>query len=53
MKIARRCGAKDITDGFKALLDVAMSKKCTPLWRKAYFEVKRYKTPHARATFGR
>ena len=30
-----------------------MSKKCTPLWREAHFEVKMYKTPHVRATFGR
>ena len=34
------------------LLEVAMSKKCTPLWREAHFEVKMYKTPHVRATFG-
>jgi len=27
-------------------------KKCTPLWCEAHFEVKMYKTPHARATFG-
>ena len=27
------------------LLEVAMSKKCTPLWREAHFEVKMYKTP--------
>ena len=29
-----------------------MLKKCTPLWREAHFEVKMYKTPHVRATFG-
>ena len=58
-KSARRCGAKHIskskvlkTDGLGPLLEVAMSKKCTPLWREAHFEVKMYKTPHARATFG-
>ena len=34
------------------LLEVEMSKKCTPLWREAHFEVKMYKTPHVRATFG-
>ena len=28
-----------------------MWKKCTPLWREAYFEVKMYKTLHVRATF--
>ena len=25
-----------------------MSKKCTPLWREAHFEVKMYKTPQCR-----
>ena len=34
------------------LLEVAMLKKCTPLWREAHFEVKMYKTHHARTTFG-
>ena len=29
-----------------------MSKKCTPLWREAPFEVKMYKTPGVRTTFG-
>ena len=29
---------------FGPLLEVAMSKKCTTLWREAHFEVKRYKT---------
>ena len=57
-KSARRCGAKRIskskvlkTGGLGPLLEVAMSKKCTPLWREAHFEVKMYKTPHVRATF--
>ena len=36
---------------FGALLEVAMSKKCTPLWREAHFEVKMYKTHHAWSTF--
>ena len=31
---------------FGPLLEVAMSKKCTPLWREAHFEVKMYKTHH-------
>ena len=46
-KSARRCGAKHIskskctkTDLFRPLLEVEMSKKCTPLWREAHFEVK-------------
>ena len=34
------------------LLEVEMSKKCTPLWREAHFEVKMLKAPHARTTFG-
>ena len=29
-----------------------MSKKCTPLWREAHFEVKMYKTHQRRTTFG-
>ena len=27
-------------------------EKCTPLWREAHFEVKMYKTPQCRTTFG-
>ena len=27
-------------------------KNCTPLWREAHFEVKMYKTPGSRSTFG-
>ncbi len=34
------------------LLEVAMSKKRTPLWHEAYFEVKMYKTHQCRTTFG-
>ena len=37
---------------FGPLLEVAMSKKCTPLWRKAHFEVKMYEARHVRTTFG-
>ena len=58
-KSARRCGAKHISKSKCAkhtivgpLLEVEMSKKCTPLWHEAHFEVKIYKTPHVRATFG-
>ena len=58
-KSARRCGAKHILKSkctkhtsFGPLLLVEMSKKCTPLWREAHFEVKMYKTHHARTTFG-
>ena len=59
-KSARRCGAKHIskskcTKHTKSgpLLEVEMSKKCTPLWREAHFEVKMLKTPGVRTTFGR
>ena len=58
-KSARRCGAKHISKSkctkhtmVGPLLEVQMSKKCTPLWREAYFEVKRNKTHHGRTTFG-
>ena len=42
---------------FGPLLEVVMTKKCTPLWREAHFEVKMLKTPHVRThqrriTFG-
>ena len=59
LKSARRCGAKHISKSkctkhtmLGPLLEVRTSKKCTPLWREAHFEVKMYKTPHVRATFG-
>ena len=32
------------TDGFGPLFDVQMSKKCTPLWREAHFQVKSVKS---------
>ena len=58
-KSARRCGAKHIskskalkTDGLGPLLEVQMSKKCTPLRREAHFQVKMLKTPGSRTTFG-
>ena len=58
-KSARRCGAKHIWKSkctkhrnLGPLLEVAMSKKCTPLWREAHFQVKMYKTPQPRTTFG-
>ena len=58
-KSARRCGAKHISKSkctkhtmVGALLEVEMSKKCTPLWREADFEVKMLKTPGSRTTFG-
>ena len=58
-KSARRCGAKHISKSkctkhtmLGPLLEVAMSKKCTPLWREAHFQVKMYKAPGVRTTFG-
>ena len=58
-KSARRCGAKHISKSkctkhtrFGPLVEVAMSKKCTPLWREAHFQVKMYKTHQVRTTFG-
>ena len=58
-KSARRCGAKHISKSnctkhlsSGPLLEIAMSKKCTPLWREAHFEVKMHKTHQVRTTFG-
>ena len=58
-KSARRCGAKHFSKSsctkhtiLGPLLEIEMSKKCTPLWREAHFEVKMCKTHHARTTFG-
>ena len=58
-KSARRCGAKHISKSkctkhtmLGPLLEVEMSKKCTPLWREAHFQVKMYKTLGVRTTFG-
>ena len=53
------CGAKHISKSkctkhtnIRPLLEVKMSKKCTPLWREADFEVKMYKAHQVRTTFG-
>ena len=58
-KSARRCGAKHISKWkctkhtiLGPLLEVQISKKCTPLWREAHFEVKMLKTLGVRTTFG-
>ena len=58
-KSGRRCGAEHMSKSkctkhtrFGPLLEVEMSKKCTPLWREAHFEVKMLKTPGVRTTFG-
>ena len=49
-KSARRCGAKHIWKSkctkhtnVGPLLEVEMSKKCTPLWREVHFQVKSVK----------
>ena len=54
-KSARRSGAKHISKSqctkhtiLGTLLEVEMSKKCTPQWREAHLEVKMYKTPSFR-----
>ena len=59
-KSPRRCGAKHISkskvlkiDGLGPLFDVQMSKKCTPLWREAYFQIKSVKNWWSRTTFWR
>ena len=59
-KSGRRCRAKHVSKSnctkhtsSEPLLEVEMSKKCTPLWREAHFEVRMLKTLHVRATFGR
>jgi len=58
-KSARRCSAKHICRSkctkhtiVGPLLEVEMSKKCTPLWREAHFQVKMLKTLGVRTTFG-
>ena len=58
-KSARRCGAKHISKSkctkhtiLGPLLEVEMSKKCTPFWREAHFQVKMLKTLGVRTTFG-
>ena len=58
-KSVRRSGAKHICKSkctrhtmVGPLLEVEMSKKCTPLWREAHFEVKMLKRPGVRTTFG-
>ena len=49
-KSTRHCGAKHISNSkctkhtsFGPLFEVQMSKKCTPLWREAHFQVKSVK----------
>ena len=58
-KSARRCGAKHISKSectkhlsVGRLLEVAMSKKCTLLWREAHLEVNMLQAIGVRTTFG-
>ena len=57
-KSARWCSVKHMTKSkctkhtnVGPLLELEMSKKCTPLWREAHVEVKMLTTPHAWTTF--
>ena len=59
-KSARRCGAKHISKSkctkhtmLGPLLEVQMSKKCTPLWCEAHFEVKMLKNTRGSDHFWR
>ena len=58
-KSARRCGAKHISKSkctkhlsVGPLLEVEISKKCTPPWCEAHSQVEMHKTHHVRTTFG-
>ena len=58
-KSARRCGAKHISKSkctkhpnLRPLLEVEMSKKCTPLLCEAHFQVKMHKAPQPPTTLG-
>ena len=58
-KMPRGCGAKHICKSkcrkhlsVGDILEAAMFKNCTPLWREAYLYVKMWKTPQRRRHFG-
>ena len=58
-KSARRCGAKHISKSkcekhanVGPLLNIELSRKCTPLWREAHFQVKSVKNWRSQTTFG-
>ena len=58
-KSARCCGTKHIPKSkctkhtrVRAILEVVMSNKCTPLWRETHFHVKMCKTQQGRSIFG-
>ena len=53
--VQKRCGAKHISKSkyikhltVGTILKVEMSQQCTPVWRETHFQVKMYKTHHAR-----
>ena len=48
------CGSQECktSDGFGASLKVEMSKKCTPSWHEACFQVKMYEARRSQRTFG-
>ena len=57
--MAHGCGAKHICKSKcakhhirGAILEVAMLKNGTPLWREAHLQVKMHKTPQSRTYFG-
>ena len=59
IKVACRCGTKQISKSnctkhtsVGPLLEVEMSKKCTPLWCEAHLEFKSVKNWRVRSTFG-
>ena len=59
-KSALGCGAKHISKSkctkhtiLGPILEVNLSRRCTPLWREAHFQVKMHKAPHFRTTFER
>ena len=59
-KSERSCGAKHMSKSKRAkytnigpVLEVEMSKKCTPLWREAHFQVKSVENWRVQSTFGR
>ena len=59
MKIARHCGAKHVSESnckkhtrVGPIVEVEISKMCTPMWREAHFQVKMYKAHQGRSTFG-
>ena len=48
---SQKCQKPSKTYSLRPLLEVEMSKKCTPFWREAHFQIKMYKAHRARTTF--